>query len=288
MNIHEEKSFQIDGMESFIHCIRLQVDASEKWYQPSYHYHEYIEMLYFLEGEGFVYINEMKNSFSAGTFIIVNSKKAHTLSFSKPSKYFCVKFMPHVLYENEQSFVDLKYVMPFISEEKNQHIFSHDEICNTSIDLLFTEMMDEWDAMDVGYDLVIRANILKIFSVIFRLWKRMGNGEVMNNFSPDIKKAILYTMDHYQTVTEKEVANLCGLSYHYFSHLFRRIVGESYSDYLTSLRISEAEKMLLSTEKSITDIAAETGFSTTSYFISKFRMAKGVTPAKFRKNTLGR
>lgn len=288
MNIQEEKSFQIDGVDSFVHCIRLHVDASEKWYQPSYHYHEYIEMLYFLEGEGLVYINETKNLFSAGTFIIVNSKKAHTLSFTKPSKYFCVKFMPHILYENEQSFVDLKYVMPFISEEKNQHIFAREEIENTAIASLLTEMMDEWDAMDVGYDLVIRANILKIFSIIFRLWKRSGGDETMKNLSSDIKKAILYTMNHYQTVTEKEVASLCGLSYHYFSHLFRRNVGKSFCDYLTALRVSEAEKMLLSTEKSITDIAAETGFSTTSYFISRFRLEKGITPAKFRKNTLGR
>ena len=110
----------------------------------------------------------------------------------------------------------------------------------------------------------------------------------MQNFSPDIKKAILYTMEHYQTVTEKEVADLCGLSYHYFSHLFRRTAGRSFSDYLSSLRISEAEKMLLSTEKSITDIAVETGFSTTSYFISRFRMEKGVTPARYRKNALRR
>ena len=286
MNIKEEKRFEIDGAESFVHCIRLQSDVRQ--FVPYYHYHEYIEMLYFLEGEGCVYINETKNPFSEGTFIIVNSKKAHTLSFTKPSKYFCVKFMPQVLYESDQPFVDMKYVMPFISEEKNQHIFSREEIERTMIETLLTEMMDEWDAMDVGFDLVIRANILKIFTEIFRLWQKNGGGDVLQNFSPDIKKAILYTMEHYQTVTEKEVADLCGLSYHYFSHLFRRTAGRSFSDYLSSLRISEAEKMLLSTEKSITDIAVETGFSTTSYFISRFRMEKGVTPARYRKNALGR
>ncbi len=285
MRIQEEKSYKIDGAESFVHCIRSQNDV--RLFVPYYHYHEYIEMLYFLEGEGYVYINETKNPFSAGTFIIVNSKKAHTLSFTAPSKYFCVKFLPQVLYESDQPFVDMKYVMPFISEEKNQHIFSREEIENTAIKALLTEMMDEWDAMDVGYDLVIRANILKIFTVIFRLWQKSGGEDVLQNFSPDIKKAILYTMEHYQTVTEKEVADLCGLSYHYFSHLFRRSVGRSFSDYLTAVRISEAEKMLLSSEKSITDIAAEAGFSTTSYFISRFRAEKGITPAKYRKRALG-
>ena len=285
MKIQEEERYQIDGAESFVHCIRSRNDVRQ--FVPYYHYHEYIEMLYFLEGDGYVYINETKNPFSAGTFIIVNSKKAHTLSFSTPSKYFCVKFMPQVLYESDQPFVDMKYVLPFISEEKNRHIFSREEIEKTAIEALLTEMMDELDAMDVGYDLVIRANILKIFTVIFRLWQKGGCGEVLQNFSPDIKKAILYTMAHYQTVTKKEVADLCGLSYHYFSHLFRRIVGRSFSDYLTAIRISEAEKMLLSSEKSITDIAAETGFSTTSYFISRFREEKGITPAKYRKRALG-
>ncbi len=285
MFIPEEQSFKINGKDSFVHCIRIELDpeTASNNLLVNYHYHEYIELLYFFEGEGYVYINENKQIFGEGSFIIINSKKAHSLWFRKPSKYFCVKIMPQVLYDGNMAFDDLKYVMPFISE-KNQYVFSGEEIDGTQIVPLLSEIMDEWDSMNIGYDLVIRADILKIFAIIFRKWEDTGALESKQHLSPDIKKAMLYTIENYQNANEKDAAALCCLSYHYFSHRFKREVGKSYSDYICSLRINEAEKMLLSSDKSITDIATETGFSTTSYFISRFRNEKGITPAQYRKN----
>ena len=55
-------------------------------------------------------------------------------------------------------------------------------------------------------------------------------------------------------------------------------------DDLINTRISHAEQDLLSTDKSITDIAADCGFNNTSYFISTFKKMKNVTPSELRKN----
>ena len=50
-----------------------------------------------------------------------------------------------------------------------------------------------------------------------------------------------------------------------------------------SLRVNEAEKLLLSTDRSITNIAMSCGFSSTSHFISRFKSHKGMTPGQLRR-----
>lgn len=86
-------------------------------------------------------------------------------------------------------------------------------------------------------------------------------------------------------MTERDAAAYCGLSYNHFSASFKKAVGRSFSDYITLLRLSEAEKLLISTEQSITDIALSCGFSSTSHFISRFKAQKGITPGQLRKKT---
>lgn len=60
-------------------------------------------------------------------------------------------------------------------------------------------------------------------------------------------------------------------------------MGKSFNDYVTLMRINEAEKLLLSTDKSITEIAMCCGFSSSSHFVSRFGQYKQITPGQFRK-----
>ena len=93
------------------------------------------------------------------------------------------------------------------------------------------------------------------------------------------------TMPLGSEAAESDVAAHCGLSYNHFSSSFKKAVGRSFSEYITLVRMSEAEKMLISSEKSVTDIALSCGFSSTSYFISRFKNLKGVSPGQWRRNT---
>lgn len=53
--------------------------------------------------------------------------------------------------------------------------------------------------------------------------------------------------------------------------------------YLQQLRIVKSMRLLTGTEKNITDIALECGFSGVSYFIETFRRLNGITPLQYRK-----
>jgi AraC-like DNA-binding protein len=68
-----------------------------------------------------------------------------------------------------------------------------------------------------------------------------------------------------------------------FSRLFRRSTGKTYVRYMNELRIGIASRNLLHTEKSITEIAYESGFDSLSNFNALFRQFKRMTPRAYRR-----
>ena len=280
-----EKPFMIDGIKSWIHCIEMKgAPILGKNIPSRCHFHDYIELLYAVDTCGYVWRNDKKTNFNTGDLVVVNSNTPHELTFETFSRYICIKFSPQILYADETSLFEFKYMIPFLSDNSVQWTIRNDELKNVDIESLLFEIIDEWKTKNPAYELIIRANLLKLFSGIIRYWHE--NNIISNEIkiTDTLKKALLYIDENFDTVTENDVAKYCHMSYNYFSSVLKNATGKSFTEYITFLRISKAERLLLSTDKSITDIAIETGFSTSSYFISKFKSHKGVTPKKFRKN----
>ena len=289
MNGKKEDNFKINGMEYWIQCIHFnEVKSNVEKSRPSfekpdeYHYHEYIELLYFYKGDGYVWVNDTCSKITDKLLVVINSNQAHDVILYENSNYICIKFSPHILYNNEPFFLDLKYALPFMTGEQ-QYAFCHEDIKETPINSLLDEIMNEWHKMEFGFELAIRSNILKIFLFILRIWNEKDGRLQKLNLSNQIKYAIEYISNNYNTVTEKEVAKVCNFSYNYFSRIFKEEVGKSFKDYVVNIKLKEAEKLLITSKMSITEIAEETGFSSISHFILRFKEFKGLTPEQFRK-----
>ena len=76
-------------------------------------------------------------------------------------------------------------------------------------------------------------------------------------------------------------------SYHknekYMGRLFKKEVGVSFSEYCNDLRLEKSEKLLLSSDIKIIDIALECGFNNVSYFNRLFKSRHGISPEGYRK-----
>lgn len=96
--------------------------------------------------------------------------------------------------------------------------------------------------------------------------------------------AVSFIHDHIkENIGLKDMAELCHLSPGYFSKLFRREMGENYSDYLQRQKVIKAKKELEGTTESITQIALNLGYQDPGYFIKVFKKYEGITPSAFRK-----
>lgn len=73
----------------------------------------------------------------------------------------------------------------------------------------------------------------------------------------------------------------------YLRHLFREQTGKTLTEYITELRISEAKKLLRSTDDSILSIALAVGFNDQSYFSKVFQKSVGTSPSRYRASISG-
>ncbi|AXE16825.1 AraC family transcriptional regulator [Runella rosea] len=89
------------------------------------------------------------------------------------------------------------------------------------------------------------------------------------------------SLDHPWTV--EEMAAVVGLGSTAFTEKVKSFSGFSPLNYLINIRIAEAMKQLRQTDKSLTDIALDTGFYSSQHFSTTFKKLTGYTPGQFRK-----
>ena len=86
-----------------------------------------------------------------------------------------------------------------------------------------------------------------------------------------------------------EMAAVCGLSPYHFARAFSKTFGMSPHRYILVLRLDFAEKLLVETSMSITDIADLSGFSSQSHFTTTMKKYRQMTPLQARaRQTRGR
>jgi AraC-like DNA-binding protein/quercetin dioxygenase-like cupin family protein len=85
-----------------------------------------------------------------------------------------------------------------------------------------------------------------------------------------------------QNIRIKEAADMVNMSETAFSHFFKKRTQRSFSDYITDLRIGNAARHLIETEKTISEICYDCGFNNISNFNRIFKKKLGFTPSEFR------
>ncbi|NJP37726.1 response regulator transcription factor [Alkalicoccus luteus] len=83
----------------------------------------------------------------------------------------------------------------------------------------------------------------------------------------------------------KEVAREVHLNPSYLSVLFKEHMTMTFSEYVTKKRLQLAKRLLLTTSLPITEIAEQTGYQTSKYFIRIFREHEGLTPSRYRRES---
>ncbi len=101
----------------------------------------------------------------------------------------------------------------------------------------------------------------------------------------EIRKAKDYVSANFSNpgIGLSDTAACAGLSPAHFSHVFKRETGQPFTRFVQRVRIGEAKRLLLCTEKSISEICFACGFNSLANFIRVFREIEHAKPSVFRE-----
>lgn len=107
-----------------------------------------------------------------------------------------------------------------------------------------------------------------------------------NNSVQSEENAILQYLNEYHTnISLDDLCRHFSRSRSYISHMFRKTYNMTFKEYVNELKLSDAHKLILNTDMSVTEVAYESGFGDVSYFIGCFKKRFGVSPLKYRKKS---
>ena len=119
-------------------------------------------------------------------------------------------------------------------------------------------------------------NICLMYSLIDQVYK---------NIQDNVINRAIETLDKGENfnLTLEMVADSFGYNPLYFGRLFKKITGESFTQYKTKKCIINAEHMLLNTNMSITEIAQKLNFNDSAYFTTIFKKHTDFSPKVYRE-----
>ena len=265
------------GTSSF-HAFRYQVP----YFQFKWHYHPEFELTYIVKGNGYRIVGNSYESFSDGDLVLLGSNLPHTWSGKADgdvnSDAIVIQFSS-------------EFISPFLE-------FNESLLIKKMLENSFRGINFKYDEQLISKIIELNETngvnrILKLITILDILSKKQFKLIAPNTFhnvvskksEVRINKVCLFIQNNFQNkIYLKEVAELIYLTESNFCKFFKKATGKTYSDYLNELRINEACRLLVQTEKSINQISFECGFESLSYINRVFLSKKEMTPSKYRKS----
>lgn len=151
--------------------------------------------------------------------------------------------------------------------------------------VILHNMQQEILNQEIGYVTRVNQLIAELFILIARQLTRQNNsGRDFPQTFLKLEQSLRDNLSHQWTV--EEMAALVGLGTTAFSEKVKNFTGFSPLNYLITIRISEAIKLLKRNDVNVTDIALDVGFYSSQHFATTFKKLTGYTPSEFRKKNI--
>lgn len=284
-----------DSLNAPYEC--FSADSGKDSYFPVRpHWHYFVEILYFLGGNGIVTCDNQTFYTSPGDLVLFLPQTVHSIYVATdvPLRYDVLKFDLGQLFpaadHSSSTFSGIHFPTLFAHArgDKNVNIYlTAEQLAHIPAESLISRCITEMEQQQYGYRMMIRSCVQTLLLEIVRIWRENGF-DTDKAFTPPKDADSLYSITEYidthahLPLKVEDLAERCHMSYSYFAKTFRETYGQSCKKYIEYIRICKAEDLLRFTNLDLNYISQETGFSDCSHFIRVFRQQKGITPKQFR------
>lgn len=224
-----------------------------------------------------------------GEGLFVNSGRLHSIENAPgaDATYICLDFHPRLIAGFEGSAVQAKFIAPFTRPEAAPYLVlnEHDPWAARILDLLLRTYRNY--SSSTPDELQIQIWLAQAWHETARHLER-GTGDAALQIRPQMRAVLEYVAEHLsEPITLEDAAACAGLARSTCSREFKRQLGCTLTAYILNARLQEASRLLLATDLSVAEVAVRCGFSSSSYFISKFGEKIGSSPNAYRKEHAG-
>ena len=158
----------------------------------------------------------------------------------------CILFPPQTMHRS--------YGDQDMEEEQHSHLDCHDECMQSLLNLIMVQLL------------------------------RMNQESTGILRETRVTKVIQYIHNHYaEDITLKDLSERFYVSEYYLCREFKKSTKRTIVEYIKQTRIMNAKRLFMETDRNVTEVARETGFSNLTHFNRVFREVADVTPSEYRK-----
>lgn len=251
------------------------------------HWHPDLEIVLTLKGHAIHYIDGRPLTAHPGSVFVVNPESIHKV-LSDTAAYLpgeTVAIVLHIAPEFLQKAIPSIHDLYFVNDSH-----SVDDAALSGLLLSLAPYADGGTRHLPSKNYEYLHIVSLIYDILYRLsTKRLkAKEEVLPvNSAKNLERLrgiIQYVEQHYhEKLTQEAVAKRFYFTREYFARFFRKNTGITFTDYLTHVRATAARELLVSTDRTVLDIALDTGFSDARGLIRVFKRIYGTTPLQYRK-----
>ncbi len=254
---------------------------------PYTHIHDEIEIVYVLRGTLSLRINSSVHTLKKNDIAIVNRLVPHKFFDNNFAKFILLQFKPTGVYENNKS-IDIKYLTPFFHSRDFSHFTAP---CETpaleEMITVISEVEKKIKEKGIAYELAVESDLVRLLYLMYQA--QVFNMKIIESVKQkrnlqQLSTLLKYMESHYdELITLEQACTIAKLDYHYFSRVFKEKTGKTFVEYLSFIRILNAQKLLTETDEPIAFVAQKVGIPNVSYFNRKFKAQNGMTPSQYRE-----
>jgi AraC-like DNA-binding protein len=264
----------------FIHI----TERTDSYNMPATHIHDHPEIYYLLSGSRYYFIKDRTYYISRGDLVLIRPNELHkTLDAGAPShKRVLIHFDPDCIKGSGPEGIDIIRGM-FEGDSPVLHIPDPNR---EHIESLIRDMFREIADSSRWFDTSLKSLLLRLLIVAGRCGQKKGIDDTANldGTQKKVREIIDYINENYsKEISLALISKNFYLSSSYLSKIFKKMTGFNLIEYLNSVRIREARRILCETSHKIIDVATEAGFSSISQFGRVFKAQTGFSPLQYRQ-----
>ncbi|GAA0534127.1 AraC family transcriptional regulator [Chitinophaga japonensis] len=271
----------------------LYVSDMACWRERPLVYH-FFEIVRVLEGEGTREVNNNRFPYHKGSIFLFTPLDCRGFDIAQPTRFCSIRFS-EVFLGQCRSARERERIEQWLRQL--EHIFYHhnrfQELLITRpgdcqmIATLMSNMVEEYEQQQSYHEENLQHLVTVVLNILARNVAGNAGATATVEAEPLINRMLLHIRQHISQPDQLRVEHLAALfnlSANYVGEYFRKFTGESLQQYITRYRIRLVQQRLAHSSLTVSQIAAELGFTDESHLGRQFRKYSGVSPLAYRKS----